>query len=57
MSFQKAKGILESPLNLYVTRDPTRGGTVLDRNAMPETIVYSTVYALAKARERCLPFI
>ncbi len=42
----KLEGILESPLNLCVTCDQTRGGVVLGRNSIPETDVYSTVGAI-----------
>ena len=42
----KLEGILEAPVNLCVTCDPTRGGTVLGRNAIPETDVYSTCLAV-----------
>ena len=42
----KLEGILESPLNICVTCDPTRGGEVLGRNSMPETDVYSTCLAV-----------
>lgn len=43
----KLEGILESPLNICVTTDPTRAGEVLGRNSMPETDVYSTCLAVA----------
>jgi len=43
----KLEGILESPLNICVTCDPTRAGEVLGRNSMPETDVYSTCLAVA----------
>jgi 5,6-dimethylbenzimidazole synthase len=33
----KLEGIMEAPVNLCVTCDPTRGGIVLGRNAQPET--------------------
>ena len=42
----KLEGILESPLNLCVTCDPTRGEVVLGRNAVPETDLYSTCCAV-----------
>lgn len=42
----KLEGILEAPLNLCITCDPTRGGEVLGRNSMPETDVYSTCLAV-----------
>jgi 5,6-dimethylbenzimidazole synthase len=42
----KLEGILEAPLNVCVTCDPTRGGEVLGRNSMPETDVYSTCLAV-----------
>ena len=42
----KLEGILEAPLNICVTCDPTRGGEVLGRNSMPETDVYSTCLAV-----------
>ncbi len=43
----KLEGILDSPLNLCVTCDPTRGGSqVLGRNSIPETDVYSTCLAI-----------
>lgn len=43
----KLQGILDAPLNLVVTCDPTRGGThVLGRFTMPETDVYSTCLAV-----------
>lgn len=42
----KLEGVLESPLNICVTCDPTRGGEVLGRNSMPETDVYSTCLAV-----------
>ena len=43
----KLEGILDAPLNLCVTCDPTRGGPqVLGRNSMPETDVYSTCLAI-----------
>ncbi len=43
----KLQGILDAPLNLLVTCDPTRGGThVLGRFTMPETDVYSTCLAI-----------
>ncbi|MHB8575922.1 MAG: 5,6-dimethylbenzimidazole synthase [Dehalococcoidia bacterium] len=42
----KLEGIMESPLNICVTCDPTRGGEVLGRNSMPETDVYSTCLAV-----------
>ena len=43
----KLEGILESPVNICVTCDPTRGGThVLGRNSQPETDVYSTCCAV-----------
>jgi 5,6-dimethylbenzimidazole synthase len=42
----KLEGILEAPLNLCVTCDPTRAGEVLGRNSIPETDVYSTCLAI-----------
>jgi 5,6-dimethylbenzimidazole synthase len=42
----KLEGILESPINLCVTCDPTRGDVVLGRNAIPETDIYSTCCAV-----------
>ena len=43
----KLEGILESPVNLIVTADPTRfGPQVLGRHSMPETDVYSTCCAI-----------
>ena len=42
----KLEGIMEAPVNLCVTCDPTRGEEVLGRNAMPETDVYSTCCAV-----------
>lgn len=42
----KLEGIMEAPLNICVTCDPTRGGEVLGRNSMPETDIYSTCLAV-----------
>lgn len=43
----KLEGILDAPLNLCVTCDPTRGGPqVLGRSSIPETDVYSTCLAV-----------
>ena len=43
----KLEGILEAPLNLVVTADPTRfGPQVIGRHSMPETDIYSTVCAI-----------
>lgn len=43
----KLEGILDAPLNLCVTCDPTRGGPhVLGRSAIPQTDVYSTCCAI-----------
>jgi 5,6-dimethylbenzimidazole synthase len=43
----KLEGILESPVNLCVTCDPTRNGPhVLGRHTIPETDVYSTCCAV-----------
>lgn len=43
----KLEGILEAPVNLLVTSDPTRfGPQVLGRRSMPETDVYSTCCAI-----------
>ena len=43
----KLEGILDAPLNLCVTCDPTRGGPyVLGRSAIRETDVYSTCCAV-----------
>jgi nicotinate-nucleotide--dimethylbenzimidazole phosphoribosyltransferase len=46
LSFKLA-GILEAPLNLCVTCDPTRAGpAVIGRNSVPETDLYSTCCAV-----------
>lgn len=43
----KLEGILEAPINLVVTSDPTRfGPQVLGRHSIPETDVYSTCCAI-----------
>jgi 5,6-dimethylbenzimidazole synthase len=43
----KLEGILEAPVNLVVTSDPTRfGPQVLGRRSIPETDVYSTCCAI-----------
>ncbi len=42
----KLEGILESPVNLCVTCDPTRAGVVLGRNSVAETDLYSTCCAV-----------
>ena len=42
----KLEGIMEAPVNLCVTCDPTRGEEVLGRNSMPEPDVYSTCCAV-----------
>ncbi len=42
----KLEGILEAPVNVCVTCDPTRADEVLGRNAIPETDVYSTCCAI-----------
>jgi 5,6-dimethylbenzimidazole synthase len=42
----KLEGIMEAPVNLCVTCDPTRGGVVLGRNSQPETDIYSTCCAI-----------
>lgn len=43
----KLEGILEAPVNLLVTSDPTRfGPQVIGRRSMPETDVYSTCCAI-----------
>ena len=42
----KLEGVLDAPVNLCVTCDPTRAGVVLGRNSMPETDVYSTCCAV-----------
>ncbi|HEV7215497.1 MAG TPA: 5,6-dimethylbenzimidazole synthase, partial [Chloroflexota bacterium] len=43
----KLEGILEAPVNLCVTCDPTAAGpAVLGRNSIPETDVYSTCCAV-----------
>jgi nicotinate-nucleotide--dimethylbenzimidazole phosphoribosyltransferase len=42
----KLQGILDAPLNVIVTCDPTRGGNVLGRHTMPETDAYSTCLAV-----------
>ena len=57
----KLEGILDAPLNLCVTCDPTRGGPhVLGRSAIRETDVYSTCCAVEnlwlaapRGRNRC----
>jgi 5,6-dimethylbenzimidazole synthase len=43
----KLEGILEAPLNICVTSDPSRAGEVLGRNSMPETDLYSCCLAVA----------
>lgn len=43
----KLEGILEAPVNLIVTSDPTRfGPQVIGRHSMPETDIYSTCCAI-----------
>ncbi len=43
----KLEGILDAPLNICITCDPMRAGTtVLGRNSMPETDLYSTCCAI-----------
>ena len=42
----KLEGILQSPVNLCITCDPTRAGEVLGRNSVQETDVYSTCCAV-----------
>jgi nicotinate-nucleotide--dimethylbenzimidazole phosphoribosyltransferase len=43
----KLAGILDAPVNICVTCDPTRGGPhILGRNSIPETDVYSTAAAV-----------
>ena len=43
----KLEGILEAPINICVTCDPTAAGpAVLGRNSIPETDVYSTCCAI-----------
>ena len=42
----KLEGILESPINLCITCDPTRAGEGLGRNSIQETDVYSTCCAV-----------
>ncbi len=43
----KLEGILEAPVNLVVTSDPTRfGPQVIGRHSIPETDVYSTCLAI-----------
>ena len=42
----KLEGIMEAPVNICVTCDPTRGEEVLGRNAIPETDIYSTCCAV-----------
>lgn len=43
----KLEGILDAPVNLCVTCDPTRNGPhVLGRNTIPQTDVYSTCCAI-----------
>ncbi|MDP9312335.1 MAG: nicotinate-nucleotide--dimethylbenzimidazole phosphoribosyltransferase [Pseudomonadota bacterium] len=43
----KLEGILEAPINICVTSDPTCAGTaVLGRNSVPETDLYSTCCAV-----------
>ena len=42
----KLEGIMEAPVNLCVTCDPTRGEEVLGRNSVPETDLYSTCCAV-----------
>ena len=42
----KLEGILESPINVCVTCDPTRAEVVLGRNSIQETDLYSTCCAV-----------
>ena len=42
----KLEGILDSPLNVCVTCDRSRGGTVLGRNTILETDLFSTCCAI-----------
>ena len=43
----KLEGVLEAPLNICVTCDPTRGGPhVLGRHTIPQTDLYSTCCAI-----------
>ncbi len=42
----KLEGILEAPVNLCITCDPTRADVVLGCNSIPETDVYSTCCAV-----------
>ena len=42
----KLEGILESPVNVCVTCDPTRAEVVLGRNSIQETDLYSTCCAV-----------
>lgn len=42
----KLEGIMESPVNVCVTCDPTRAEVVLGRNSIPETDLYSTCCAV-----------
>lgn len=42
----KLQGILDAPISVVVTCDPTRGGNVLGRHTMPETDSYSTCLAI-----------
>jgi len=44
----KTEAILQAPVNIVVTCDPTRGGRhTLGRHAQPQTAVYSSVLAVA----------
>jgi nicotinate-nucleotide--dimethylbenzimidazole phosphoribosyltransferase len=44
----KTEAILQTPINIVVTCDPTRGGRhTLGRHAQPQTAVYSSVLAVA----------
>ena len=42
----KLEGILESPVNICITCDPTRAEVVLGRNSIPDTDIYSTCCAV-----------
>jgi nicotinate-nucleotide--dimethylbenzimidazole phosphoribosyltransferase len=42
----KVEGLLDAPLTLCVTNDPSRGGRVLGRNTIPETDLMSTACAI-----------
>jgi nicotinate-nucleotide--dimethylbenzimidazole phosphoribosyltransferase len=42
----KVEGLLDAPLTICVTNDPSRGGRVLGRNTIPETDLMSTACAI-----------